>query len=825
MNRVYKFILLVFMFVVNIGFCYAFENDISGSTGWSIIDLSIRSNADDTSNVIGTVVSGEPFLILSEDGNYWKIKYSGNIGYVPHDYCMINLPDVIPSIKYDITNAYSSIFRSAGYDISGVTGVQLYSAGKVMNYKIGREEFIVPSLYSTAKKIYEAQRLALDDGYSLLIYDSYRPTSVDKLVTDNLEVLYNSNSVVKDKIDWSTGLDGTRYYWGTGWFVAKSLSTHNVASAIDVSLYNLSSNSEGDMPTVIHELSSDGIKYYSSSVSKIPANFSVGMLNSPDGQRLDSYMRNVGMTDLASEWWHYQDQAGYERAAAAVGHAIGAPGWAGCDFQVTSIVSESSFSYEVLGNYYVNDDLSIIYTGTETNADTIFSNIELSGADSSKLSAYIQDNKYIIKYFDKVIKEYTLVNYSSDVFDLSKSYLVGSFDYIRDNINLNGVDLNLNIANNHIEIKYQDITLHIYDFVNYFSSKYDLSNSSILVEDNDIDSFLSNISCVGCSSFVYDGNSEVTGSFGDNYYLNIMYGSELVKSFMLTYHVNGISLNSDSIMVNLNNTYQLSASISPLNSYNKNLVWESSDSSVASVDSNGLVTANKAGSAVITVSSVDGGFSDTCNVTVLDVQSYTITFVDGNNTYNYDYAPNVSISFPNLTKPGYTLVGWSYNGSIYKLNDVFYMPSSNISMTAIWEKKIPAISNYIVSGSYLTGFSFYTDVSSIDLGIDPIYEIRFFNNKNNLKSSGYVATGDMVRIYLDNSVVSEYKIIVKGDVNGDGRISVSDISKLYKKLKLKNNYVIDECYVIAGNVNGDNVISVSDVSKLYKYLKGKISRL
>ena len=68
-----------------------------------------------------------------------------------------------------------------------------------------------------------------------------------------------------------------------------------------------------------------------------------------------------------------------------------------------------------------------------------------------------------------------------------------------------------------------------------------------------------------------------------------------------------------------------------------------------------------------------------------------------------------------------------------------------------------------------------------------------------------------------------YKVVVKGDINGDGNASLSDVSTLYRYLKNRIN--IDECYMRAGNVNGDDTISVSDVSKMYKFIKGRISKL
>ncbi|MFT4005227.1 MAG: Ig-like domain-containing protein [Lacrimispora sp.] len=51
---------------------------------------------------------------------------------------------------------------------------------------------------------------------------------------------------------------------------------------------------------------------------------------------------------------------------------------------------------------------------------------------------------------------------------------------------------------------------------------------------------------------------------------------------------------------------------------NTNMTWTSSDSTVAQVDSNGVVTAIKAGDAVIHVESQDGTYSDEINILVVD---------------------------------------------------------------------------------------------------------------------------------------------------------------------------------------------------------------
>lgn len=78
-----------------------------------------------------------------------------------------------------------------------------------------------------------------------------------------------------------------------------------------------------------------------------------------------------------------------------------------------------------------------------------------------------------------------------------------------------------------------------------------------------------------------------------------------------------ISLNEASITLNLGETATLSATIVPDDATVKAVEWSSSDSDVASVDANGMVTAISSGAATITATTTDGtNLSASCNVTV-----------------------------------------------------------------------------------------------------------------------------------------------------------------------------------------------------------------
>jgi uncharacterized protein YjdB len=96
--------------------------------------------------------------------------------------------------------------------------------------------------------------------------------------------------------------------------------------------------------------------------------------------------------------------------------------------------------------------------------------------------------------------------------------------------------------------------------------------------------------------------------------------------------VTGVSLDTSTLNLIVGTTSNLTAAIAPTNATNQNVTWSSSNSNIASV-SGGVITANEAGNATITVTSVDGGFTATCEVTV-SVDTVTSVEVMNNMTYH-----------------------------------------------------------------------------------------------------------------------------------------------------------------------------------------------
>ena len=80
--------------------------------------------------------------------------------------------------------------------------------------------------------------------------------------------------------------------------------------------------------------------------------------------------------------------------------------------------------------------------------------------------------------------------------------------------------------------------------------------------------------------------------------------------------VAGVSLSPENLSLQPGETAALTATVLPNTAVNRNVSWSSSDSSVASVDQSGNVTALRSGTAVITVTTEESGFTASATVTV-----------------------------------------------------------------------------------------------------------------------------------------------------------------------------------------------------------------
>lgn len=84
----------------------------------------------------------------------------------------------------------------------------------------------------------------------------------------------------------------------------------------------------------------------------------------------------------------------------------------------------------------------------------------------------------------------------------------------------------------------------------------------------------------------------------------------------VSFAIGSVSVNPTELNLYVDETQQLTATVLPENAANKNVTWTSSNPSVATVSETGLITALTPGTTTITVTTVEGGESATCAVTV-----------------------------------------------------------------------------------------------------------------------------------------------------------------------------------------------------------------
>ena len=274
------------------------------------LSASAQPTPDPYAGALAVLPPGTSFTILAEKGGWWKVSSGYGTGWVEHRFCMINLPDVIPSILYDATNAYDSRYTSSGKDIPGITGKALYQ-GKVYNPRFDEEQFLMPALYATAKKICAAQQKALAQGNSLKLYEAYRPYATQRAVVKALTSLAALDPEVKAGI--------TTEPWSMTYPTNPGHSNHQKGFAVDVSPVKVTRTEvrttggysylkpveyqEYEMPTPIHELS-----MAAASTTGPGETILADTMNDP-AIALRYYFRKSDMTSLESEWWHFNDYA------------------------------------------------------------------------------------------------------------------------------------------------------------------------------------------------------------------------------------------------------------------------------------------------------------------------------------------------------------------------------------------------------------------------------------------------------------------------------------------------------------------------------------
>jgi len=162
-----------------------------------------------------------------------------------------------------------------------------------------------------------------------------------------------------------------------------------------------------------------------------------------------------------------------------------------------------------------------------------------------------------------------------------------------------------------VEMSEKQLTLQLGEKFTLFASTLPLGTSDGEIIWSSSDDYIASVDENGNVRGLHRGQCVITAQSRDGQY-------KAECTVMVIQPVEALSLEKHQIQLNVGETEQFFANISPSTADNKKIVWRSSDNSVVSVDENGLVTALKPGDAIVyAVSEENDGVQDKCLVEVV----------------------------------------------------------------------------------------------------------------------------------------------------------------------------------------------------------------
>ena len=131
-------------------------------------------------------------------------------------------------------------------------------------------------------------------------------------------------------------------------------------------------------------------------------------------------------------------------------------------------------------------------------------------------------------------------------------------------------------------------------------------------------------------SFELDAEKIYNANYGE---YNWQGGKSYTINMSLKDAVMGLVLNTENLELALNETATLQATVTPDDAYSKEVIWRSEDVSIATVNTDGVVTAVGVGTTSIRATTANGELSAYCAVSVvIPVQSVSINLPDAQST-------------------------------------------------------------------------------------------------------------------------------------------------------------------------------------------------
>lgn len=120
---------------------------------------------------------------------------------------------------------------------------------------------------------------------------------------------------------------------------------------------------------------------------------------------------------------------------------------------------------------------------------------------------------------------------------------------------------------------------------------------------------------------------------------------------------------------------------------------------------------------------------------------------------------------------------------------------------------------------YLSKIPLQTSISTLLNGLTGKTYIKVYKGNTEVTGSALVGTGMQVRLTSGGTTIQTLTAVVTGDVNGDGRVTLTDYMQL--KSHLLNKSTLTGSFIKAGDVNGDGKVTLTDYIQMKAYLLDK----
>lgn len=257
--------------------------------------LNVRSapTSKDDSNIIGKLGYEDQVEFLAAEGDFTRVRLAdGTEAYCYSDYLVeasVTLYAYLsPSVAQKVDNATGlPVFEADGITPvmvkNELVDLRLYLPDAVYELLFATERNVtgaplypraVPLIQKdTAKKLKKAFDIFKADGYTMKIYDAYRPKRVQ-------EILF---AIVQN------------HHWIAN--PATTASNHNRGCAVDMSLIDDATGEELEFPTPMHTFTAESARTCKTWSEKVRANVDY----------MTGVMKKCGFAGIESEWWHYAD--------------------------------------------------------------------------------------------------------------------------------------------------------------------------------------------------------------------------------------------------------------------------------------------------------------------------------------------------------------------------------------------------------------------------------------------------------------------------------------------------------------------------------------